>query len=146
MNIIKTLFILAITTSNIFGQTDSTNSVNIIIENIDTEVEGSFIIKLFNNEENWLEKGLETEIKNLKVFSDSIIVKFNNLKIGNEYAISVLHDEDNDEELDMSFFPPGPSEGVGVSNNKFRLGPPSWEDAKFLITKDTLNLIIEMNY
>jgi uncharacterized protein (DUF2141 family) len=47
------------------------------------------------------------------------------------YAVSAYHDENGNGKLDTNFLGI-PSEGVGVSNNRFpAIGPPKWKDAKF---------------
>ena len=59
------------------------------------------------------------------------------------YAISVYHDEDGDGELDMKFYGP-PSEKVAASNNATgRMGPPSFEDASFILGTEPLEMTIE---
>ncbi len=48
-----------------------------------------------------------------------------------EYAVSVLHDENGNNQLDTNWIGM-PKEGVGMSNNaKGRMGPPKYRDARF---------------
>lgn len=62
-----------------------------------------------------------------------------------EYAISVVHDEDNDGKLRTNFLGI-PREGVGVSNNPApRMGPPRWDDAKFTLEGDR-TMTIDVQY
>ena len=50
-----------------------------------------------------------------------------------EYAVSVLHDENGNNQLDTNWIGM-PKEGVGTSNNaKGRMGPPKYRDARFEI-------------
>ena len=60
------------------------------------------------------------------------------------YAVSVLHDEDSDGELDTGLFGI-PKEGFGASTRVRRLGPPRWEDCAFELTEDA-TLPIRMTY
>ncbi len=61
------------------------------------------------------------------------------------YAVSVFHDENGDGQLDKNFIGI-PTEGVGVSNNRLRsMGPPKWEDAKFVLRGD-LTLEVKLRY
>ncbi|MDB4987056.1 MAG: hypothetical protein JWN04_2234, partial [Myxococcaceae bacterium] len=55
------------------------------------------------------------------------------------YAVSVIHDENKNNELDMRWLPwPKPKEGVAVSNDPDnRAGPPKWETAKFEVNANT---------
>jgi uncharacterized protein (DUF2141 family) len=51
------------------------------------------------------------------------------------YAISYIHDANNNGEMDANFMGI-PKEDYGCSNNaKGFMGPPKWEDAKFELTK-----------
>jgi uncharacterized protein (DUF2141 family) len=63
------------------------------------------------------------------------------------YAVSVIHDENNNAEMDKNLMSM-PKEGYGVSNNvKARtFGPPKFSDATFQIgARDTL-IVISMKY
>lgn len=61
------------------------------------------------------------------------------------YAVALFHDENGDGKLDTNFLGI-PREGVGVSNNKIRsLGPPTWEDAKFVLKGDVV-LDVTLHY
>ncbi len=58
------------------------------------------------------------------------------------YAIVVLHDLNGNERMD--FEPTGmPKEDYGASNNKMRMGPPSFADAKFTVENKSLDLTIK---
>lgn len=64
-----------------------------------------------------------------------------------EYAISIVHDENDNNRMDMSWFPyPRPGEGVGVSNNVESMGPPDYEDARFNFQRDGQIITIQMRY
>jgi uncharacterized protein (DUF2141 family) len=70
---------------------------------------------------------------------------FENLSPG-EYAISVFHDENNNKKMDSNFFGV-PKEGVGASNNaKGHLGPPKYQDAKFVFIGPDLTMSITITY
>jgi uncharacterized protein (DUF2141 family) len=70
---------------------------------------------------------------------------FENLSPG-QYAISVFHDENNNKKMDSNFFGV-PKEGVGASNNaKGHLGPPKYQDAKFIFTGPDLTMSITITY
>lgn len=61
------------------------------------------------------------------------------------YAVALFHDENGNGKLDTNFIGI-PSEGVGTSNNKLPLiGPPSWDDAKFRLTRNG-SLQVKLRY
>jgi uncharacterized protein (DUF2141 family) len=92
--------------------------------------------KGFPKEESALIKR-KIDIKDL----DSIA--YDDLQYG-EYAIILYHDENDNERLDSNIFGI-PKEGIGVSNDaKSRFGPPKFEDAKFLLNKETLEIEINL--
>ena len=62
-----------------------------------------------------------------------------------EYAVSVFHDENNNGRIDTGFFGI-PREGVGASNNKMGIGPPSFMDAVFLFEEKQKTITIDMRY
>jgi len=62
-----------------------------------------------------------------------------------EYAISVYHDINSDEELNANFIGI-PREPYGFSNNaKGTFGPPDYEEAKFMLTASGLVKEIKLN-
>ena len=62
-----------------------------------------------------------------------------------EYAIAILHDENNNNKMDRRFFVP--REGFGFSNNvKVRVRAPSFGDAKFTVNSERTRLEIELQY
>jgi len=70
------------------------------------------------------------------IVSGRATVKFQGLPTGT-YAIAVFHDENDNDDLDVSWIGI-PKEGTGASNDAHgRLGPPKWKDAKFEVTENT---------
>lgn len=62
------------------------------------------------------------------------------------YAIAVLHDENANGKMDTNFIGI-PKEGGGTSRDaKARFGPPSYDDAKFVLRESELRLQIRMQY
>ena len=67
-------------------------------------------------------------------------VIFNDVKPG-EYAILVLHDENGNNRMD--YRENGmPLEAFGASNNVMDFGPPQYEDVKFTVAEDDLDINI----
>jgi uncharacterized protein (DUF2141 family) len=62
------------------------------------------------------------------------------------YAIAVLHDANSNGKMDTNFIGI-PKEGGGTSRDaKARFGPPSYDDAKFVLQESALRLQIRMQY
>lgn len=63
------------------------------------------------------------------------------------YAVSVMHDENDNGRLDKNLFGV-PTEGYGVSNNHTRaLRPPEWDEAKFeVVSSARLVLEVRLRY
>ena len=63
-----------------------------------------------------------------------------------EYAVSVLHDENGNNQLDTNWLGI-PKEGMGTSNNpKGRMGPPRYRDARFEVGAAGATQNIKMTY
>jgi len=73
-------------------------------------------------------------------------LKLSNMPAG-EYAIALLHDENDDKKMNTNFFGI-PKEGYGFSNNVMGIaGPPSFNKAKCTLKESTpLTIKIKMKY
>jgi uncharacterized protein (DUF2141 family) len=139
---LKYLFILFLFQQFLFGE-----ELKIIITGIDSEKGNNLLLAVYDSEDDWLKDGKEISSAKKKVDSDRIEFKIGNFKKAKYYAISVFHDENADGELNFSIFPPGPSEGVGISNDaKGFMGPPKYKDAKFKFDKKNPTIKININY
>ncbi|NBC84078.1 MAG: DUF2141 domain-containing protein [Bacteroidetes bacterium] len=68
-----------------------------------------------------------------------------NFKPG-EYALAFFHDENDNDELDANFIGI-PKEGVCASNNaQSRMGPPKYEDARFMVSGGEKDMFVKMTY
>lgn len=142
----KHILLLIFVTTTIYAQ-DSTKGTFIVkVAEVDKTLEGKVICKLYRGIENWLEDNKVVKVIEKEAAFDTVIFEFKDILYSKYYAVQVFHDEDSDNEIDFSLFPPGPSEGVGVSNNKLRMGPPKFEDAQFEFSKSGQAIIINMNY
>jgi uncharacterized protein (DUF2141 family) len=62
------------------------------------------------------------------------------------YAVSVLHDENDNGKMDKNFMGI-PKEGYGASNNpRKRMGPPGFVEAKFSVTQPQQTIEIKLMY
>lgn len=128
-----TLLAITLTVStNLFAQT----KLEVTVKNI-KETTGTIRVGLFTNEKDFLTTAQEGKI--VKATAEEVTVVFENLKTG-DYAISVIHDKNENGELDTNFVGI-PNEPYGFSNNVMgTFGPPSFEKAKFSVpvTKTTV--------
>ena len=108
---------------------------------------GNILVSLYNKDKGF-PRTQESVIQSreVKVMEAGTTVEFTNVVPGT-YAISTIHDEDGNREMDSNFLGM-PKEGVGTSNNpKSRMGPPSYKDAQFVIKAgETKTMTIKMVY
>jgi uncharacterized protein (DUF2141 family) len=115
--------------------------LEVTVNNIKEQI-GTIRVGLFNSEEKFLKEVVEGKI--VKATGSEVTVSFENLKSGT-YAVSVIHDQNENGELDMNMIGI-PSEGFAFGNNAMGMfGPPSFNDAKVIIidkavAKQSINL------
>jgi uncharacterized protein (DUF2141 family) len=81
----------------------------------------------------------------VKVTSNPQTVTFTDVPPGT-YAVGVVQDVNANGKLDTKIFGI-PAEPVGVSNNpKARMGPPKFDDAKFVVDKVPVKLAITLSH
>jgi uncharacterized protein (DUF2141 family) len=125
----------------------STGTVSVSIAGIRADQGGSLIIMLFRGAEGWLDIDKAFLKKIATVESDSMAVVFRDVPYDSTYAVEIVHDRNGNGKLDMRKFPyPRPKEGAGVSNNTFRLGPPSYDKARFELGSSSVSLRVIMRY
>jgi uncharacterized protein (DUF2141 family) len=107
---------------------------------------GKLQVQIFNREDGYPGKPEKAFRKYTGVIkSGSAEVVINDLPQG-EYAISLLHDENDNKKADTNWLGI-PKEGLGASNNaKGSFGPPAYEDAKFKIGGEDVVQLIKINY
>lgn len=96
---------------------------------------GSIMVGLYNEKETFLNKRFKGDV--VKIENKKSLVVFKNLPKG-EYAVSFVHDENDNKKMDTNFFGI-PKEDYGCSNNATGfMGPPKYDDAKFQLTEDQI--------
>jgi uncharacterized protein (DUF2141 family) len=119
---ITALVLACLSSSALFAQ----KNLEVTIKNI-KETTGTIRVGLFNNENDFLKKAVEGKV--VKASATEVTVVFTDLKPG-DYAVSVIHDKNENGELDSNFMGI-PNEPYGFSNNVMgTFGPPSFEKAK----------------
>ena len=85
-------------------------------------------------------KGQGIQNATVEIKDGKAIATFKDVKSGT-YAIMVLHDENENNQMD--FNDNGmPKESYGMSNNSMSFGPPQFADAKFEVGKDNMDIKI----
>lgn len=108
--------------------------------------EGQIGILLFDKGEGFpssREKAVREML--LPINQDELSHVFTDLPFG-EYAVSVMHDENGNNQLDTNLFGI-PTEGNGVSNNvKSWLGPPKFKQAAFKVNSPSHSITVKIKY
>lgn len=134
--LIFSLFIL--TTLSSLAQ--NTHTITIEFSGMQSD-KGDIFVGLHNKKEDFLKKRFKEAV--VKVENNKAIAIFKNIPEG-EYAVSSFHDENDNKKMDTKIFGI-PKEPIGVSNDaKGFMGPPKYNDAKFLVNKD-ITLKITLN-
>jgi uncharacterized protein (DUF2141 family) len=129
--------ICTIISSALFAQ----NKLEVTVRNI-KEAKGTIRVGLFTSEKDFLKKAAEGKV--VKANAKEITVVFENLKSG-DYAVSVIHDENENGELDSNMVGI-PKEGFAFGNNAMgAFGPPSFDKAKVSLTKNEKQ-VVELKY
>ena len=103
------------------------NSITVVIKNV-KDAPGNVAVALFNNEKDFMKYRFDSKI--IEAHGGEVQVVFENVPPGS-YAISVLHDENGNNEMDSNIIGM-PKEGFGFSNDAMgTFGPPSFEKASF---------------
>lgn len=115
--------------------------MTVVIQKIRSD-KGVIRLTLFTKEADYMK--IFSIGKAVPAKKNELSITFDNLPAG-QYAITVLHDENDNGKLDSNFFGI-PKEGVGFSNNaSATFGPPSWEKAKFKL-EDSKPRAIALKY
>ena len=104
---------------------------------------GDILIGLYDNASNFPRKVATGKV--VKVTEKEMEVKFQDIRPG-EYAVSVLHDENQNKDMDQGKLGI-PKEGYGFSNNATGvIGPPSFKKARFHVPDGDSSITINMKY
>ena len=118
--------------------------INIEVQNLRNST-GKVSIGLYQKVENFPVVSKEYKGVHLTIHSHTLRYTFKDIPNG-IYAISIFHDENSNAKLDKNFLGI-PKEGYGFSNNvKAAFSTPSFVDAKFIISTQTKNIKIKMEY
>jgi uncharacterized protein (DUF2141 family) len=116
--------------------------LEVTVKNI-KEAKGSIRVGLFTSENDFLKNAAHGKV--IKANGKEVTVVFEGLKPG-AYAVSVIHDANENGELDSNFVGM-PTEGFAFGNNAMgTFGPPSFEKAKVAVGADGGRQVIDLKY
>jgi uncharacterized protein (DUF2141 family) len=130
----------------LFPQDSVKNSGTIILTVVGLNNDnGDIKVGLFNSAQSFSGKIKEKYGGSvIKIFDKKAQCIFSNIPYG-EYAIKLFHDEDRDDKINTNFLGI-PSEQYGFSNNaKGIFGIPSFDNAKFVVSSDTVRVEINLD-
>lgn len=130
--------IIALIISNAtLAQEIKTKELSVKVTNISSE-DGQVIFALYASDTFQQKK--PDFIKKVSVLEGVAKAKFDNLPAGN-YAVVCLHDKNENGRMD--FDDSGmPLESYGSSNNPMTFGPPNWEESKFELLEEKMEIEI----
>jgi uncharacterized protein (DUF2141 family) len=108
---------------------------------------GLVIVALFNasSENAFPKKEASYREARAKIAGGTAVIRFSDLPRG-LYALSALHDEDGNGDMNTGFLGI-PSEGYAFSNNpRLRMGPPKFKEACFAVDRDVQECALSMKY
>ena len=128
---------------NYLTQAQEATGADITVHINNIKSNNGFILLGLHNPETFMvkEKPALQRIKE-KIIEGKIKVVFKNIPKG-QYAIMVVHDENANNQMDFELNGM-PKEDYGTSNNEMSFGPPIFEDAKFNVTDENLELEIRL--
>ena len=117
------------------------------ISGMKSNQDGNLIVQLFKSEKNWMDSDKVLQEQTVKVDARTMTLTFKDIEMSNDYALSIIHDANENGQMDMRWFPfPKPKEGVGLSNNKFSMGQPSFDDAQFSVDQEQSRIALTLKY
>jgi uncharacterized protein (DUF2141 family) len=128
---------------NGLAQTTNSGTLLVLVNGLD-DTRGQLLVAIYNEKNEFLSAqpamGTGTAISRT-----AQVVKFEKVPYG-EYAVAVIHDQNNDGILDKNFIGI-PTEGYGFSNNAMGdFGPPSFDDASFKVADNCTTQVIALKY
>ena len=139
------LFLVAVSALAGVARGEDVGTLRIVAAGVQ-ERPGKLVVRLYNSSDHWLEPAAAIR----SVVTDPVdggVVSFEGLAPG-RYAVSIVHDENGNQTMDLAFFPlPHVLEGGGVSNNvRPKWGPRRFDDAVFELRPPEQTVTITLRY
>lgn len=126
----KTKLVVVMLVVLVSFRSEAQNRVEVVVKDV-KDATGIIRVGLFADEKSFLKEPLIGKL--VKASGGDVTVVFENVPNGG-YAISTIHDSNENGELDSNLFGM-PKEGFGFSNDAMgTFGPPSFEKAKFVVS------------
>ena len=141
--LMKSLFytLVFLSMGSVFAQSETPSkaqTITITVSNLDSNA-GQVLVGLYADKSEFLKSAYKQQ--RASITNQGCEVVFEDVPTG-VYAVSFVHDVNNNNKLDMNFLGI-PKEDYGCSNNaKGFMGPPSWDDAKFEVGTTAVHLNI----
>ena len=143
-NLISVAF-LFIGVLSLMSQQVNAKEVVVHIENIDIEKPGNIMVMLYGHNVSLKDHTKALAVKVMPAVFDKITVTFSSVPM--EFAIKVLHDENENGQVTKNWTGFIPAEGLGFSNGaKLSFGPPNFKRAKIILDNTTSAITIKIIY
>ena len=121
---------------------EKTGTLTVIVEGFPSD-QGVAKIALVNSLEGYEDSAKAFMKETVEVVNGKATCNFNHVPFG-KYAVTVRHDENNNNKIDKSIFGK-PTEAYGFSNNIRRFfGKPDYDKAVFILDKSDTVIKIEV--
>lgn len=137
MRTLAKLIVFVICTTFANAQDNNGQSVTVTIDNVVSNT-GKVVFSLHTAETFMKGQGIQNVESKIK--DGKVSITFKNV-IPGEYAILVLHDENENNRMDFELNGM-PKENYATSNNAMSFGPPQFGESKFKVTSEDIQLKI----
>lgn len=115
-------------------------NMTVVIKNVKGDA-GNIRVGLYNSDDQFMKETIA--FAEVKAINGQVVAVLKNVNAGT-YAISVMHDANENKELDSNFMGI-PKEGFGFSNDATGMfGPPDFKKASFVYTNQ--EVVINLKY
>jgi len=136
------LFAATLAVSLLFAAQANSATLSVEISGV-SEAKGILSAKVSASADAHDGKSKPTAAERLTITSkDTVTLRFTDLKPG-QYAVSVMHDENENGQLDSNIVGI-PKEGYGFSNNPRVMRKPTFDEAKFELGASDLTIKIDL--
>ncbi len=130
---------------SLMSQQVNAKKIVVHIDNIDTNKPGNIMVMLYEKDGFPKDHAKAIAMEVIPAVIDKVTIQFPSVPA--EFAIKVLHDEDETGKVTKNWTGIFPAEGLGFSNGaKLSFGPPSFNDAKVKLVDITSAVKIKIVY
>jgi len=130
---------------SVMSKTVVAKDIVIHVENIDIRLPGHIMVMLYERDGFPKNHAKAIAINVIPVTNEKVITRFTSVPA--EFAIKILHDEDETGQVTKNWTGIMPAEGLGFSNGaRIRFGPPKFKNAKLNLEDSHNPITIMMIY